>query len=687
MQNLFSFGGDTNDTPDSLKMKRAFAQKLMGNMSNAPKNVGEGFNAIGNGLLMGALMGSVNEGEKSAAAKDQGLFTSLMNAFTGGGGQAPAAAPAMPQSEGQTATPTLALSQNAGNGPVNAGVTASPFAKAAYDKFISAGFSPAGAASLVGNTYAESGYNPTLSHDGGTGVGILGFRDPKPGQGRKTALMNFASSRGADWRDPMTQVDYAIHELNTSEKGRGDALRSATDLREANNATISYLRPAGWTPQNPAGGHNYDGRLRFSNAIYDKFGRQSANGQQPVQVAAAGGNVQVPPQQPSGDFLAQREAAQNAPMQAQPQQVAQAPAQQPAPAGMSPQQRAVFSEATRALQSPYASQQTKSAAMMIIQKFIQQEQKTPAQIEKEQLELAKARGEVANIPIERESKLTNIAKTKKELDSDQLQETYDPEGNPVKGYMRNGKFVAVGGGKREERTADQKNYEAYVEDQKNNGQKPLSMFEWGQQQRKAAATNLGGGSDKQFFDYLDESGKTAASAATGLRSIDEARDAVLKGGIFGAGADTRLGLQKVAAFLGIGDTEEIVNTETFRSAIAPQVAALMKATVGSANISNSDREFAEKAAGGAITLDDKSIARLLDIMEKGNTAVIERHNSKVDRVYPDGKSYDRERAIFRVDLPERKSLPPPAIKSQQEYNAMPSGSKFTAPDGSIRVKP
>ena len=36
MQNLFSFGGDTNDTPDSLKMKRAFAQKLMGRMSKAP---------------------------------------------------------------------------------------------------------------------------------------------------------------------------------------------------------------------------------------------------------------------------------------------------------------------------------------------------------------------------------------------------------------------------------------------------------------------------------------------------------------------------------------------------------------------------------------------------------------------------------------------------------------------------
>lgn len=685
MQNLFSFGGDTNDTPDSLKMKRAFAQKLMGNMSNAPKNVGEGFNAIGNGLLMGALMGSVNEGEKSAAAKDQGLFSSLMNAFTGGGGQAPAAAPAMPQSEGQTATPTLALSQNAGNGPVNAGVTASPFAKAAYDKFISAGFSPAGAASLVGNTYAESGYNPTLSHDGGTGVGILGFRDPKPGQGRKTALMNFASSRGADWRDPMTQVDYAIHELNTSEKGRGDALRSATDLREANNATISYLRPAGWTPQNPAGGHNYDGRLRFSNAIYDKFGRQSANGQQPVQVAAAGGNVQVPPQQPSGDFLAQREAAQNAPMQAQPQQVAQAPAQQPAPAGMSPQQRAVFSEATRALQSPYASQQTKSAAMMIIQKFIQQEQKTPAQIEKEQLELQKSRGEVGNMPLQRRKEELEIAKRERELQGEGAQ--------PLTAAEREQYGITNEQPAYKTRTGEIKFGPAASKTQVAIDQRQESEF--GKETGKALAKR---------FDTLATDGDEAIKDR---QLVGEMRRL---GGKVDTGA--MASVKSIAANLGI-KLDGASDIEAYNALIArltPQ-----QRVPGSGATSDFDAKMFKDSLPRLINTPEGN-KQILDVMDqlaenrvaRGDIAMrvqagelkpneglaeIKKLQAEAralsDQFKPPGKGQDAPNApVGDTAAPVKPAdVQPPAIKSQQEYNAMPSGMRFVAPDGSIRVKP
>lgn len=158
----------------------------------------------------------------------------------------------------------------------------------------------------------------------------------------------------------------------------------------------------------------------------------------------------------------------------------------------------------------------------------------------------------------------------------------------------------------------------------------------------------GGGSDKQIFDSVEESAKAARAAATGLNGLREARKALDSGIVNGAGADARLGLQKVGALLGVSDPNTIQNTETFRAAIAPQVAAMIKSTVGTANISNSDREFAEKAAGGNINLDAGSIRRLVDIMDRAGTGIVKAHNERLDAIYPNDPKFKRERALFGV---------------------------------------
>lgn len=175
--------------------------------------------------------------------------------------------------------------------------------------------------------------------------------------------------------------------------------------------------------------------------------------------------------------------------------------------------------------------------------------------------------------------------------------------------------------------------------------------------------NIGGGDNKQVFDAMAESAVSARSSVTGLSAVSEARKALDGGIISGAGADARLGLQKVGALLGVADPNVIQNTETFRAAIAPQVAAMMKATVGSTQISNADREFAEKASGGSITLDEGSIRRLVDIMERASTAIVQSHGERLNRVYPDGQGFDRERALFGVQVP---SAGPPA--QRRRYN-------------------
>ncbi len=206
-----------------------------------------------------------------------------------------------------------------------------------------------------------------------------------------------------------------------------------------------------------------------------------------------------------------------------------------------------------------------------------------------------------------------------------------------------------------ESSADMQAYSLY---KKQGGALPFLDFK--KQLVEAGATRVsnnstvntgGGGSDKQIFDSVDESYKAARTAAAGLSGLAEAKKALDAGIIAGAGADQRLGLQKVGALLGIADPTSIQNTETFRAAIAPQVAAMIKSTVGSAQISNADREFAEKAAGGSISLDAGSIRRLVDIMERAGTGIVKGHMERLDAIYPDEPRFRRERALFRVQPP------------------------------------
>lgn len=199
------------------------------------------------------------------------------------------------------------------------------------------------------------------------------------------------------------------------------------------------------------------------------------------------------------------------------------------------------------------------------------------------------------------------------------------------------------------------------------GTQPMPYDAWSVAKARAAATNVttnvGGGTDKQIFDEFVERSKAARSTAQGLSALRNARAAIEGGAITGFRADNRLQLQKAASLFGIAEPEKVQNSEVFRAAIAPQVAAVMKATVGNANISDSDRRFAERAAGGSLDLDEGSIKRLLDIMEKASVAQLQEHQEALDAVYPDPTSHKRERALFGIRVPTGAMPPAGATKS------------------------
>ncbi len=137
-----------------------------------------------------------------------------------------------------------------------------------WDKLLSAGLTPAGAAGLMGNLQAESGLNPrnlqnscegrlgmadaeyTAAVDcgaytrfaaDGAGYGLAQWTYPS----RKAALLAYAVARGWSVGDLDAQVGYLLQELQTLFKPLWDKLRTTDSVREASDCVLlQFERPA-----------------------------------------------------------------------------------------------------------------------------------------------------------------------------------------------------------------------------------------------------------------------------------------------------------------------------------------------------------------------------------------------------------------------------------------------------------
>lgn len=163
------------------------------------------------------------------------------------------------------------------------------------------GLTPVQAAGLVGNLQAESGRelnpmarNPRDGRDGSDSVGMVQWNAD-----RARALQQFALARNASPSDPNVQKDFILTELQGNERRTLEALRAAQTPEQAAAAGAGYLRPAGWTPNNPAGAMHFDRRLANVAAL------SGGAGQQPVQ-APMQQQAQASPQMGDAMMRAQR---------------------------------------------------------------------------------------------------------------------------------------------------------------------------------------------------------------------------------------------------------------------------------------------------------------------------------------------------------------------------------------------
>ena len=115
-------------------------------------------------------------------------------------------------------------------------------AKQIYDYLISKyHLTPAQAAGVVGNMQVESSLNTGAYNSAEGAIGLVQWEG-----GRRTALEQYAASQGKPVTDWKVQVDFMMHEMQTTETRAYSALKAATTPGEAAAAFDQYYeRSAG----------------------------------------------------------------------------------------------------------------------------------------------------------------------------------------------------------------------------------------------------------------------------------------------------------------------------------------------------------------------------------------------------------------------------------------------------------
>ena len=166
-------------------------------------------------------------------------------------------------------------------------------------------------------------------------------------------------------------------------------------------------------------------------------------------------------------------------------------------------------------------------------------------------------------------------------------------------------------------------------------------------QQGAFEGELGKGQAKSIID----SRAAAQDAASIIDTVNIGRD-ILKGGVItGAGADFFVNFNQALKTAGVdfGYADAAANSQAYAANMAQNVGKLIKQFGAGTGLSDADRQYAEKMAGGKITLDAKALNKILDINERAARNVITRHNKDVEGV----------KAIIplKVEMPAKRAEP------------------------------
>ena len=145
-------------------------------------------------------------------------------------------------------------------------------------------------------------------------------------------------------------------------------------------------------------------------------------------------------------------------------------------------------------------------------------------------------------------------------------------------------------------------------------------------QEKEFEKELGKGQAKGIL----ESKEIAETASISLQTMSEAKKILSQPIFTGPTADFQAQFGSLLQSAGVKlDTDSVANTQAYGALMAKQTAAIIKSFGAGTGLSDADREYALKAAGGNVRMDKDSLKRIIDINERAATNSIILHNKKV----------------------------------------------------------
>ena len=146
-------------------------------------------------------------------------------------------------------------------------------------------------------------------------------------------------------------------------------------------------------------------------------------------------------------------------------------------------------------------------------------------------------------------------------------------------------------------------------------------------QEKAFESGLGAGQSKMIL----ENKNAALDAASILETNQVAKNLLKSGVITGTGANFFVGLNNALqqAGLDFGYADAAANSQAYVAAMGANVGRLIKQFGAGTGLSNADRDYAEKIAGGQITLTESALRKIIDINDRAANRVIDLHNKNV----------------------------------------------------------
>lgn len=184
---------------------------------------------------------------------------------------------------------------------------------------------------------------------------------------------------------------------------------------------------------------------------------------------------------------------------------------------------------------------------------------------------------------------------------------------------------------------------------------PASVTNVNMKQESAFEGELG----KENVKDIKATQAKARDAASIISTIHQGRNLLDSGMITGVGAEyvTKFGqaLQQAGFTQG---KDAVSNTQAFTATMANSVAKQIKEFGAGTGLSDADREYAVKMAGGDITLDEKSIRKILNMNETAARNIIKNHNKSVKGI----------KSMIPLNIEEPPEYKNPRQLSKEEFD-------------------